>query len=359
MEQLDDFMAGAAGFLGLSPGTMTVMIAVIVLSVTSGVLARRFVFPRLMDILSKTDRIDGKSVLAPASLGWMIGFLVINMSIDWLNGNSNPVWDSEIVDTVNSYIYAGFVLLMLVAAYRLVDYLDAFIVVEGDNKAARRSLASVAESVGRLAVVVSGVFVMAGLGGLDLNGLIAGLGITGLALALAAKDSVANIFGAISILIDQPFNVGDWIIVDGVEGEVVTIALRTTLIRTGADTLVTVPNANITNSAVENFSQRRFRRIRPVFEFEASSDQDSLRSFCESLLEQAISDARSVKKEDSWVRVSSVGPSKIIVSTNFYCDSSGKVEREMKEDLALMARARAVECGLKFHEPRLRETHNS
>ena len=74
---------------------------------------------------------------------------------------------------------------------------------------------------------------------------------------------------------------------------------------------------------------------------------------------QAISDARSVKKEDSWVRVSSVGPSKIIVSTNFYCDSSGKVEREMKEDLALMARARAVECGLKFHEPRLRETHNS
>ena len=93
----------------------------------------------------------------------------------------------------------------------------------------------------------------------NLSGLIAGLGITGLALALAAKDTVANIFGAISILIDQPFNVGDWIIVDGVEGEVVTIALRTTLIRTSSDTLVTVPNSNITNSSVENFSQRRFR----------------------------------------------------------------------------------------------------
>ena len=57
---------------------------------------------------------------------------------------------------------------------------------------------------------------------------------------------------------------GDWIIVDGVEGEVVTIALRTTLIRTSADTLVTVPDANITNSSVENFDQRRFRRIRPI-----------------------------------------------------------------------------------------------
>ena len=359
MEQLDEFMAGEAALLDFSTGTLIVIVAVIALSVGSGVLARRFVFPRLMDLLSKTDRIDGKSVLAPKSLGWMFGFLVFNYSIDWLNGNTSPVWDSEMVDTINSYVYAGFVLLMLLAAYRLVDFLDAFIVVEGDNMAARRSLASVAESVGRLAVVVSGVFVLAGLGGLDLTGLIAGLGIAGLALALAAKDSVANIFGAISILIDQPFNVGDWIIVDGVEGEVVTIALRTTLIRTGADTLVTVPNANITNSAVENFSQRRFRRIRPNFEFEASSDQDSLRSFCESLSEQVASDPRAVKKEDSWVRISSVGPSKIIVSTNFYCDSSAKIEREMNEDLAMMARARAEECGLKFHEPRLRETHNS
>ncbi len=359
MEQLDEFMAGEAGFIGFSTGTMTVMVVAIALSVGIGMLARRFVFPRLMAILSKTERIDGKSVLAPASLGWMTGFLVMNLSIDWLSANSTPVWDSGIVDSLNAYVYAGFVLLMLVAAYRLVDYLDAFIVVEGDNMAARRSLASVAESVGRLAVVVSGVFVMAGLGGLDLNGLIAGLGITGLALALAAKDSVANIFGAISILIDQPFNVGDWIVVDGVEGEVVTIALRTTLIRTSADTLVTVPNANITNSSVENFSQRRFRRIKPVFEFEANSDQDSLKSFCESLNEQFTSDPRSVKKEDSWVRVSSFGTSKIIVSTNFYCDSSSKIEREMKEDLTLMARARAADCGLKFHEPRIRETHNS
>ena len=101
-----------------------------------------------------------------------------------------------------------------------------------------------------------------------MNGLIAGLGITGLALALAAKDSVSNIFGAVSILIDQPFNVGDWIIVDGVEGEVVNIGLRTTLIRTSADTMITVPNSNMVNSPVENFSKRRFRRITPKFELE-------------------------------------------------------------------------------------------
>ena len=71
---------------------------------------------------------------------------------------------------------------------------------------------------------------------------------------------MANIFGAISIIIDQPFNVGDWIIVEGVEGEVISIGLRTTMIRTGNDTIVTMPNSNITNSPVENFTMRRFRR---------------------------------------------------------------------------------------------------
>ena len=349
MEQLDEFMSGEAVLAGFSGGTMMVMAGVIAISAIAGFASRRILFPRLMNLISKTERIDGRSLLAPASLGWMIGFLVFTLAIDWLVSNTNPIWDEVSVERLNSYVYAGFVLLMLVAAYRLVDYLDAFIVVEGENLAARRSLDSVAES--------AGVFMMAGLAGVNLSGLIAGLGITGLALALAAKDTVANIFGAISILIDQPFNVGDWIIVDGVEGEVVTIALRTTLIRTSADTLVTVPNSNITNSSVENFSQRRFRRIRPSYEFEASSDQESIKSFCSSLLEQVTSDPRSMKEDDSWVRISSVGPSKIIVQTNFYCDSSAKSEREMKEDVALMAKSRASEFGLKFHEPRFRESH--
>tara|TARA_Y100001980_G_C14549628_1_gene331622 strand:+ start:1163 stop:2242 length:1080 start_codon:yes stop_codon:yes gene_type:complete len=357
MEQLDEFMAGGSILGGFSIGTIVVLLGVLAISAAAGISSRRVLFPRLMNLISKTDRIDGKSLLAPASLGWMVGFLVFTLSIDWLTAYAEPTWDSGIVRTLNSYSYAGFVLLMLVAAYRLVDYLDAFIVVEGENLAARRSLASVAESVGRVTVVVCGVFIMAGLAGVNLSGLIAGLGITGLALALAAKDTVANIFGAISILIDQPFNVGDWIIVDGVEGEVVTIALRTTLIRTSADTLVTVPNSNITNSSVENFSQRRFRRIRPSYEFEASSDQQSIRDFCGYLLEEVTSDPRSTKKDDSWVRISSVGPSKIIVQTNFYCDSSSKSEREMKEDVALMAKSGAAQFGLKFHEPRFRESH--
>jgi MscS family membrane protein len=356
---LNDFMSGEELAYDFSSEGMLVLFVLIGVSVTAGLVSRRIIFPRLMDVFSKTERIDGKTVFAPKSLAWMIGLLVMWQSVECLlanmeMGSGEYGWNTELMGTVGELCKAGFVVLMLLAAYRLVDYLDAFIVVEGDDVAARRSLASVAESIGRLAVVIIGVFVIAGLFGVNLNGLIAGLGITGLALALAAKDSVANVFGAISIIIDQPFNVGDWIIVDGVEGEVVNIGLRTTMLRTGNDTIVTMPNSNITNSAVENFTMRRFRRIRPSFEFEEDSDEGALKVFCESLCEQVMADPRATKIEDSWVKITDSLPPKITVSCNFYCESSAKVQREFTEDILLMARARGLEANLAFHEPRRR-----
>ena len=352
---LNDFMVGEDIFLGFSSGTIGVVVGLIALSILGGIISRRFLFPKIMDLISKSDRIDGKTLLAPKSLGWMMGFLIFSEMMSWLQNNSEPVWDASIAENAIEWSFTFFLLGMLLAAYRLVDYLDAFIVVEGEeNAASRRSLASVAESVGHLVVALLAAFVVAGLFGLNLNGLIAGLGITGLALALAARDSVANIFGAISIIIDQPFNVGDWILVEDIEGEVVQIGLRTTLIRSSADTLITVPNSNLVNSPVENFSQRRFRRIQPSFEFEADSDPASLKDFCEKLLAKVKDDPRAVKDDDSWVKVNAFGPSKVTVSCNFYSVQSSSSHREMTEDLLLLAKETAQDYSLTFHEPRLR-----
>ena len=90
--------------------------------------------------------------------------------------------------------------------------------------------------------------------------LIAGLGISGLAVALAAKDTISNFFGALTVLLDRPFKVGDWVVVGTSEGEVIEINLRTTLIRTGIDTVITIPNANLVSTPVENYGSRRWRR---------------------------------------------------------------------------------------------------
>ena len=81
---------------------------------------------------------------APRSLGWMIGFLIMSLTIDWIGVNGEPVWNEQLMELMSNLFYAGFVILMLLAAFRLVDYIDVLIVVEGDDMAARRSLAILA-----------------------------------------------------------------------------------------------------------------------------------------------------------------------------------------------------------------------
>ncbi len=98
--------------------------------------------------------------------------------------------------------------------------------------------------------------------GYSVSGLIAGLGIGGLALAMAAKDTLANLFGSLMILIDRPFHVGEWITFPGGDGVVEEIGLRSTRVRTFAKTVVSIPNQALANATVENHSLMPKRRIK-------------------------------------------------------------------------------------------------
>jgi MscS family membrane protein len=98
--------------------------------------------------------------------------------------------------------------------------------------------------------------------GYSISGLLASLGLGGLAVALAAKDSLSNIFGSIMILLDRPFTIGDWIKAGNMEGTIEEIGFRSTRIRTFAKTLITVPNSVLMNMSIDNFSQMPKRRIK-------------------------------------------------------------------------------------------------
>ena len=97
--------------------------------------------------------------------------------------------------------------------------------------------------------------------GYNIGALITGLGIGGVAIALAAKDTLANFFGSIMILFDRPFKVGDWIVSSDAEGIVEEIGFRSTRIRTFAKALVAVPNSKLATDAITNWSRRDRRRI--------------------------------------------------------------------------------------------------
>ena len=97
--------------------------------------------------------------------------------------------------------------------------------------------------------------------GVDVGALIAGLGIGGLAFALAAQDTIKNIFGGITIFTDRPFRIGDRVKVDGFDGFVEDIGIRSTRLRTLEKRLVTIPNYKIVDASIENISDEPMRRV--------------------------------------------------------------------------------------------------
>lgn len=97
--------------------------------------------------------------------------------------------------------------------------------------------------------------------GVDVGALIAGLGIGGLAFALAAQDTIKNIFGGITIFTDRPFRIGDRVKVDGFDGFVEDIGIRSTRLRTLEKRLVTIPNYKIVEASIENISGEQMRRV--------------------------------------------------------------------------------------------------
>ena len=111
-------------------------------------------------------------------------------------------------------------------------------------------------------VVFGGVYALSQVFGIQIGALIAGLGVGGVAIALAAKDSVENLFGSFTVFADQPFKLGDFVKIGGTEGVIEKVGFRSTKLRTIEKTLVIIPNREITTSTIENYSERTNRRTK-------------------------------------------------------------------------------------------------
>jgi MscS family membrane protein len=122
--------------------------------------------------------------------------------------------------------------------------------------------------------------------GFDIKAIIASLGIGGIAVALAAKDTLSNFFGSLNIITDNSFSQGDWIEAGNVEGTVVDIRMRTTRIRTFANAMITVPNAQLANMAILNWSKRVIgRRIKMAIGVTYSSKMSDIENLVTDIKE--------------------------------------------------------------------------
>ena len=126
------------------------------------------------------------------------------------------------------------------------------------------------------------VFVLSNLG-IDVGGLIAGLGIGGIAIAFGAQDTVANLFGSITIFADRPFQVGDWVRIGNVEGAVEDVGFRSTRIRAVSSSLVTVPNRTVAGAEIDNLGQRSARRTSTTLGLTYGTDRLRLQAFIDGV----------------------------------------------------------------------------
>lgn len=183
-------------------------------------------------------------------------------------------------------LYASYMLYIIVntvAAIKLSTY-------TGSAIALRKDVINVSIKIINFVIVIIGVLLSLYFAGVDLTAVLSGLGIGGFALAFAAKDTISNFFGTISILFSDVFAQGDWIEIDDKEGVVVEIGLRVTTIRTFDNALIAIPNGTFASKEVKNWNKRKIgRRIKMNIGVKYNSKVENLEKAVHEIREMLLS----------------------------------------------------------------------
>lgn len=197
------------------------------------------------------DTIDGPIVIVVTVLGLWLAVQTLTLPV----GTQDFLWNA---------VQAAMVLAVTMMLARLwaafVRGVLAPVAEKSDNELDDQLL-PIARRAGMWAIWIFGIIVALNNAGYDVAALIAGLGIGGLALAMAAKDTVSNVFGGFTIFTDQPFSLNDRIVISGIDGTVSEIGIRSTRITKLDGREVTIPNSRFADSPVENVSREPSRKV--------------------------------------------------------------------------------------------------
>lgn len=192
-----------------------------------------------------------------------------------------------------------------------------------------------------LVIIITAVRILT-VHGIDVSGLVAGLGLGGLAFALAAKDTIENIFGSVAILLDQPFRVGDTISVAGVTGTVEEIGLRSTRIRTPDNSLISLPNSKIIAGHVDNLGARRHCRTRIILNIAYTTSPAVIEELCTAIRALLLSHPLT-KKDALAVFLNEFNPNGLGVLVQFHLEVSNWIDEQRYKEEIFLAILRAVE----------------
>jgi MscS family membrane protein len=314
-------------------------------------------------------------------LGWLIRLvitqvfmgqlkrLLVRTGAEWgetvLKGVSLPIGNLALaavlalgIPTLQLGVQAALVLFLAVRVlaavsvvmllYRAVDLLGYWLSSKAaltDSKLDDQLVPIARRALKVVTIVIGVIFVLQNLD-VDVTSLLTGLGLGGLAFALAAKDVVSNFFGSVTIFLDKPFQIGDWVHVSGVEGAVEEVGIRSTRIRTFKGSLVTVPNGKFTEAFVDNFGMRKFRRTTTTLSITYDTTPAQVEAFCAGV--RAILKSHPTVRQEAYdVHFSEYGDSGLGILVSYHSLATSwsddhRVRHEIYLDIWRLAEKLAV-----------------
>ncbi len=205
--------------------------------------------------------------------------------------------------------------------YRLSDLFSDFL-----GKLAGKTSTTVDDNLVPLArkafkifvVAFGGIFILENID-IPVTPLLAGISIGGLAFALAAQDTIKNLFGSVTIFTDQPFEVGDWIVFSGNEGTVEEVGVRSTRVRTFYNSLISIPNGKLSDMTIDNMGRRQYRRYVSKIGLTYDTPPEKLDAFV-SGLKEIIAAHPNTRKDYYQIHLNDLGATSIEILFYIFFD---------------------------------------
>lgn len=207
--------------------------------------------------------------------------------------------------------------------------------------------------ISKVIIMVIAMFTIASLWNFNLNGFLTAIGLTGVALAFGIRDTLAHIFSGMSVALDKPFQIGDWVMTgdEKIDGTVEDINLRSTLVSTSDKGLVYVPNSYLVNRPIYNLSKRTQRKVEHYLYLSHANAEETMVNFIEMLREQ-IALHPQTEKQIIHVAMDELHPGYCRILLRYFVRTNdSEVMLQVRQDILFVAKHFIEEFQIELVDP--------
>ncbi|HAQ71824.1 MAG TPA: mechanosensitive ion channel protein MscS [Flavobacteriales bacterium] len=315
-------------------------------SLLFGVILVRFIAHRISNTLfrviaGKTQGVNKNELynLLEKPLKWLIMLIILYVCTSHLDypqeWNLAPKEEFGLRMFLHRSFIAFLIIVITWSALKIIKFLGIILMAKAElteSKSDDQIIPFLMEIIKVVAVTLGTFIFMGSVFKVDVGALIAGLGIGGLALALAAKESLENLLASFVIFFDKPFVIGDLVTVNGVTGSIEKIGFRSTRIRTLEKSYLTLPNRLMIDNVLDNLSLRTFRRVSFKIGVLYGTSEVQLKQIVEEI--QNFIDNHPHTNQDGEIHFIEFGASSLDIMVLYYIDTMDwSVFLKIKEEI--------------------------